>query len=472
MRVLFAASEAYPFVKTGGLADVVFALPRALRAHVDVTVVLPLYRWIDREGFGIVEQAGEAFDAVLGTQTHHVRLYETRYGGVRFLFVESPLLCERDYPYGPPGGAYADNAERFGLFSHAVARLAAGFDLVHLNDWQTALAALLLRQSGRTVRCVFTIHNLAYQGLFDASLLSTLGIDPSYFTMEGIEFYGQLSFMKAGIGCADAVTTVSPTYAEEILTPEYGCGLEGYLNRHRAKLSGILNGIDTAFFSPADDPALARTYDTVEGKAANKAAMLARFELAADDTRPLFVFIGRFTWQKGLDILLEALPEMLRSSCIVAVLGEGDPAYRLRLETLAERYENLYPIFGYDEALSHRLYAAADFLLMPSMFEPCGLNQMIAMRYGTLPLVRRTGGLADTVAPFEAFDADAATGYGICFEPPKSAALSDAFERALGLYAQKQRLEDIASHDMRCDFSWTKSAKQYARLYNVCQRSK
>ncbi len=472
MRVLFAASEAYPFVKTGGLADVVFALPRALRAYVDVTVVLPLYRWIDREGFGIVEQSGEAFDAVLGTQTHHVRLYETHYGGVRFLFVESPLLCERDYPYGPPGGAYADNAERFGLFSHAIARLAAGFDLVHLNDWQTALAALLLRQSGRTVRCVFTIHNLAYQGLFDPSLLPTLGIDPSYFTMEGIEFYGQLSFMKAGIGCADAVTTVSPTYAEEILTPEYGCGLEGYLNTHRGKLKGILNGIDTAFFSPADDPALVRTYDAVEGKAANKAAMLARFGLEAADPRPLFVFIGRFAWQKGLDMLLEALPEMLGHSCIVAVLGEGEPAYRLRLETLAERYENLYPIFGYDEALSHRLYAAADFLLMPSMFEPCGLNQMIAMRYGTLPLVRRTGGLADTVAPFEAFDADAATGYGVCFEPPKSDALSDAFERALGLYAQKQRLEHIASHDMRCDFSWTKSAKQYARLYNACQRSK
>jgi starch synthase len=467
MRLLFAASEVYPFAKTGGLADVAHSLPRALNGTCDVTVVMPLYRAVDRQRFGIGPL--ETFDVSMGGAVYTVSLYGCRYEGTEYRFVYAPLLCDREFLYGPPEAGYEENALRFGIFNHAIVELArrGTFDIAHLNDWQCGLAALLIRDTeGLRTRTLYTIHNLAYQGTFGKETLKTLGIPPKHFTMEGVEFYGKVSFMKAGIGYADRVTTVSPTYAEEILTPEFGCGLEGFLRHHRKKLSGIANGIDTEHFSPEEDPALVQSYGKPAGKAANKRAFLERVGLKGSG-KPLFIFIGRFTWQKGLDLLIGALPKMAAEACSIAILGEGEVRYHERLKALAEAHANVSLEFGYDESLSHRMYAAADFLLMPSLFEPCGLNQMIAMHYGALPLVHRVGGLADTVSPAAAFDPDAAGGYGITFAEPSEHALLEAFGRALELYGDGERFEAIAGHNMGCDFSWRERSGAYLALYEA-----
>ena len=466
-RVLFAASEVYPFAKTGGLADVGYSLPRALSARFDVTVVMPLYRSVDREAFGIVSRS-ERFKVTLGGERHSVSLYGCRYEGTEYLFVYTPVLCDRDHLYGPPGEGYADNAVRFGLFSHAVVRIAGQLDcgIVHLNDWQTALAALLIAENDALrAKTVYTIHNLAFQGVFEKKEADRLGIARRHFTLEGVEFYGKLNLMKAGIGFADAVTAVSPTYAQEILSPEFGCGLEGFLRRHRAKLTGIANGIDTAHFSPSTDRALVRTYKTPEGKAFNKERFLQETGLQGAQ-KPLFIFIGRFAWQKGMDMLIEALPYMADRDCNIAIIGEGEPRYRKAVERAAEGRKNVFLFFGYDEAFAHRMYAAADFLLMPSIFEPCGLNQLIAMHYGAVPIVHGVGGLADTVRPYQECTDDArAYGCGIRFEMPTADALAEAFETAMRLFGDTARLRRLETCNMHADVSWEKSAAAYADLY-------
>ncbi len=471
-RVLFAASEVYPFAKTGGLADVAHSLPRALNGDYDLTVVMPLYRGVDLDRFGIVP-TGEAFEVNMGGEGYPVTLYGCDYEGVEYRFVASPLLSERDYLYGPPECGYADNMTRFGIFSHAIVELLrrGGYAVAHLNDWQCGLAALLMRDDASVeAKSLFTIHNLAYQGVFEAACLKTLGIGSEHFTMEGVEFYGRLNFMKAGIGYADRVTTVSPSYAREILTPEFGCGLEGYLRHHRGKLSGIVNGIDTRHFSPEHDAALEAPYRLPSGKAANKSAFLKRTGLKGAK-KPLFVFIGRFTWQKGLDLLIDALPKIAVLECNVAILGEGEAAYHDRLKAVAEAHANVSLEFGYDEGLSHRMYAAADFLLMPSLFEPCGLNQMIAMRYGALPVVHRVGGLADTVLPVEGYAPGSGDGFGIAFSAATKRALFGAVQRAVELYGDRRRFGAIARHNMECDFSWEERSKAYAALYEQLAQS-
>ena len=270
--------------------------------------------------------------------------------------------------------------------------------------------------------------------------------------------------MKAGIGYADAVTTVSPTYAEEILTSRFGCGLEGYLHKHRAALHGIVNGIDTEHFSPSTDKALAQTYASPEGKGANKKHFLKTAGLSGEE-KPLFVFIGRFTWQKGLDLLIEALPKMAERECNIAVLGEGELPYHDRLEAIEKAHGNVWLFFGYDEALAHRMYAAADFLLMPSLFEPCGLNQLIAAHYGAVPIVHRVGGLADTVHPYDECGSAETTGCGIGFDAATCKALTTAFEEALALFGDPEQYGRIAAHNMQADVSWEKSADTYAALY-------
>lgn len=461
--ILFASGEVYPFAKTGGLADVAYSLPKALGERHEVTVVMPLYRMVDRSRYGIEKR--DAFTVDMGGVTYEIGLYGCRFDGGEYLFVEAPLLSEREYLYGPPEAGYEDNALRFGLFSHAVTTLSTRMrsDIVHLNDWQTALAALLIAQKGSArAKTVFTIHNLAYQGVFDASCLVQLGIDERYFTPEGIEYYGKINLMKAGIGYADAVTTVSPTYAKEIRTPAFGCGLEGFLNAHADKLTGIVNGIDTSHFSPATDPALYRPYTTPRGKKYNKQRYLSSVGLRGDD-RPLFIFIGRFTWQKGMDILTRTLTDMAKYACNIAILGEGEAQYRRGIELQAERFENVHCFFGYDEALSHRMYAAADFLLMPSLFEPCGLNQLIAMHYGTVPVVHGVGGLADTVRPIGRCGREA--GCGIVFDAATAAALLAAFRDAIELYDTPKRFAKTAAADMKVDVSWGESAKAYESLY-------
>lgn len=467
-RLLFAASEVYPFAKTGGLADVAHALPRALKNSYDVDVVMPLYRTVDRKRFGIVP-LGEQFTVVVGGTDYPVDVYGCRYEEIDYRFIYSPLLCEREFLYGPPESGYEDNALRFGIFNYAIVQMLKrqSYAIAHLNDWQSALVPLLIREDGSvSTKTLYTIHNLAYQGSFAAAVLKELGIDETYFTMDGIEFYGQVNFMKAGIAYADRVTTVSPTYAKEILTPEFGCGLEGFLRHHRKKLVGILNGIDTEHFTPSIDKSLAEPYTDLTGKAANKTAYLKETGLQGA-RKPLFVFIGRFTWQKGVDLFVQTLPNLASFECNVAILGDGEAEYSQALKAIADSCKNIHFEFGYNEALSHRMYAAADFLIMPSLFEPCGLNQMIAMRYGALPVVHHVGGLADTVGGIEKYDSAAAKGYGITFTRPTVRSFTQALHRALELYGDKRRYNAIVKHNMQCDYSWEESAKEYTSLYQT-----
>jgi len=467
-RLLFAASEVYPFAKSGGLADVAHSLPRALSSDYEVSVVMPLYRFVERERYDIV-LLDEGLDISMGGIDYPVELYGCMYEGVAYRFIYSPLLSDRDYLYGPPDSGYEDNALRFGIFSYAVTALLRrqSFAVVHLNDWQSALVALLVKKEKKIrTRVLYTIHNLAYQGTFEKNALLQLGIDEKYFTMEGVEFYGKLNLMKAGIAYADRITTVSPTYAKEILTPEFGCGLEGFLHRHRRKLSGIVNGIDRGHFSPSNDGALVEPYSDPSGKAVNKKAYLEEAGLSGD-TKPLFVFIGRFTWQKGMELLIETLPKIAALECNIAILGEGETVYHEALEAIAEEHANVYFHFGYNEALSHRMYAAADFLLMPSLFEPCGLNQLIAMSYGAIPVVHRVGGLADTVNQEKGFDPVTAKGYGILFSRATGRSFCAAVAHAIGLSDDRERFRRISKHNMGCDFSWQESAKAYRELYRM-----
>ena len=465
-RVLFAASEVYPFAKTGGLADVAHSLPKALCSRYDVHVVLPLYRSIDRDKYDIT-LLNEPFNIEMGGVEYTIEIYGCLFEGVECRFVYAPLLCERDYLYGPPECGYEDNALRFGLFSHVLAALIRSehYDILHLNDWQCALAALLIREDPTIpTKTLYTIHNLAYQGIFEADVLGQIGINSGYMTMDALEFHGKVNFMKAGIAYSDTITTVSPNYAKEILTHEFGCGLEGFIEFHRPKLQGILNGIDSEHFSPMSDTALVSTYKNVKGKKASKSDILKHFGLKGA-TKPLFVFIGRFTGQKGIDLLIETLPKMAALECNIAILGDGEEEYHTALNAITQSYKNVSLYMGYDEALSHRMYAASDFLLMPSLFEPCGLNQMIAFAYGSLPVVHRVGGLADTVKKFENYKEGSSAGYGIVFNSPTTRALYAAVQKACELYVDKKRFDEIANHNMGCDFSWSESAKIYSRLY-------
>lgn len=467
-RILFAASEVYPFAKSGGLADVAYSLPRALNEIYDVDVIMPLYQFIDREEFNI-EMIGDTFDIKLGGRTYPVILYICKYENLTYHFIYTPLLCDRSFLYGPPQNGYEDNDIRFALFNYALLEILKRdrYEIIHLNDWQTALLPLLLKNEPQIkTKTLFTIHNLAYQGVFEKKALSRVGINETYFHMDSLEFYGQVNFMKAGIAYADKITTVSPTYAKEVLTAEFGCGLEGFLQHHSAKLTGIVNGIDIEHFSPSCDNMLVQPYTDLRGKAVNKRAMLKEIDVK-DSKKPLVVFIGRFTWQKGLEILISALPDMVLMDCNIVILGEGEKQYHDAIGALEKEHDNLYLKLGYDEAFSHRLYAASDFFLMPSLFEPCGLSQMIAMHYGSMPIVHSVGGLTDTVHDIALFESKSQKGYGFVFSTPDHHRLTDALKNALELYGTKRRYNKIIKHNMLCDFSWRESSKMYIKEYEI-----
>ncbi len=476
MRILFVSSEIHPLMKTGGLADVSASLPRALQAlgH-EVTLLMPAYRDALTAAipFGIRIAATHTIDG------HHLRLLQTRqpHARNRLWLLDCPALFDRPgNPYhGADGEEYPDSAERFALLCRSAAllaedRLGLGWqpDVVHCNDWQTALVPLLLRSARPRPALVFTIHNLAYQGLFPASTLQRLGLPARHWHSDGLEFHGLLSFIKAGIVFADRVNTVSPRYAEEILQPEFGHGLDGLL-RHRADvLSGILNGIDTNAWNPARDPALVSRYGiaTLTRKADNKLALQKELGLAADAATPLLAFIGRLAEQKGIDLLLTALPELLNHPCQAAILGSGDPASEHALAALARAHPGRVAFHaGYDEALAHRIEAGSDVFLMPSRFEPCGLNQMYSLRYGTVPVVRAVGGLADTVVDATPAAVTDGSANGFRFDADIPTALVAATRRALALYAQPQAWRQLQATGMRSDLSWRRSARAYEQLY-------
>jgi len=460
MRILFVTPECAPLTKTGGLGDVSAALPAALRGlGLDVRQLLPGYSEVLEK----IDPVEKARLNVLGFET---RVLEAG----PYLLIDCTMLYRRDGgPYQDAAGAdWADNALRFGVLSRAASLLAGNAsplawrpDCLHCNDWPAALAAAYLAfDPDASAGSVVTVHNLAFQGNFDAALLGRLGLPPQSFSLDGVEFHGRLSFLKAGLAYADAITTVSPTYAREIQTEAFGCGLDGLLRRRRGVLTGILNGIDTELWDPAADAFLSARYDaaTLERKALNKQALQSRLYLEVDSGIPLLGVVSRLTHQKGSDVLVETLDELLRMPAQLAILGKGDARVEEALRVAAARYPGrVSATMAFDEGLAHAIEAGADLFLMPSRFEPCGLNQMYSQRYGTLPVAHATGGLADTIEDGET---------GFLFAPVDRDSLLAAAHRAAAAWRDAARWRGMQRRAMERDFSWSTPARQYAALYS------
>jgi starch synthase len=463
MKVLAVASEAYPLVKTGGLADAVGALPAALAAQgVTVTTLLPGYRAV-LEAFGDARTALDLPELFGGP----ARILKAK----SMLALDAPHLFDRPGgPYvAPDGGEWGDNAVRFAALARAAAAFAQAkrIDAVHAHDWQAGLVPAYLRFAPRRIPCLFTIHNLAYQGKFPASVFPLLGLPQAAFAREGLEYYGAVGFLKAGLWFADAINTVSPSYAEEILTPEGGMGLDGLLRGRAGDLHGILNGLDVVDWDPATDAALAARFSAADPapRAANKAALQARFGLAPDPDVPLVAFVGRLAWQKGADLLLEAAPALMQGGAQLALLGSGEAPLEHACRGFAAAHHGRAGTFiGFDEGLARLVYGGADMLVVPSRFEPCGLAQLAALRYGAVPVVARTGGLGDTVIDASPMALAAGSATGVQVAPGRADALAAGLRRALSLFRDPPTWRAIQANGMATDVSWGPSAARYAAL--------
>jgi len=475
-RVLFATPECAPWAKTGGLGDVSAALPEALaQLGLDIVVLLP--------GYESVRDAARGARKVADLRAEHglpaARLLRSRLpSGVQALILDCPSLYRRDGgPYQDGEGAdYDDNALRFGLLSRVAARLASDAgplawraDILHCNDWPTALAAGYLKLGfPGAAKSLVTVHNLAFQGNVPLGFAIPLGLPLESLQPEGAEFWGKLSFLKAGLYYADRIVAVSPTYAREIRTSDAGCGMEGLLERRAERLAGILNGIDTRIWDPRCDPYLHVGYDldTLDDKAANRRALQAEVGLDADERALLLGIVSRLTDQKGIDLVLDALPDLLARPLQLVVLGNGDAALEEALRRAAAAVPGrLAVMIGFDEALAHRIEGGADAFLMPSRFEPCGLNQMYSQHYGTPPIVRATGGLVDSVTDFDIDGLHRGESTGFLFRDATPAALVGAIDRALGVFDDPVAWRTLCRNGMARDFSWAGSACRYARLY-------
>ena len=471
LQILAVASEAYPVVKTGGLADVVGALPAALAPHgIVVRTLIPGYR--------------QVLAALPRARTLHTlelmgapaRIRSGKVGSLDLLVLDAPHLFDRDGgPYSAHGADFPDNPLRFGALCQAAAAIARGAipgwqpDLVHAHDWQAGLTtAYLTFDGGPRLPSVFTVHNLAFQGWCPASLLGPLGLPPEAFTIEGVEYFGGIGPLKAGLRLADRITTVSPTYALEITRPEDGQALDGLLRTRRAALSGIVNGIDTAVWDPASDPALPARYagPAARARGRNKLALQASMGLAAEAGALLFGMVSRLTEQKGVDLLLGALPTLLGHGAQLAVVGTGDPAFEQGLRDAAAAHPGRIAVrIGYDEGLAHLMQAGVDALLVPSRFEPCGLTQLCALRYGAIPVVARVGGLADTVVDANAAALAAGVATGVQFLPVTLQGLVNAIDRTATLHAEPETWRRLQRNAMRADVSWAAPAAAYAALF-------
>jgi starch synthase len=476
MRLLLASSEVHPFSKTGGLADMVIALAKALAADGhDVIVVTPLYRGIS-EKFGPFKRLDYQLDLILGDQSvaGNVQTFEMA-PRLDVYFIDQPVFFDRASLYQQDGNDYIDNAERFVFFSKAVAHLARYLpnppQLVHVHDWQAGLVPLFIKDQKKNAgwtaapASCLTIHNLAYQGFFDADDFALTNLPTEYFRPDGVEFYKGLNCLKAAILYSDMLTTVSPRYAREITTELLGCGLDGVLRNRQDALVGILNGVDYGEWNTTDNKFLRQTYsiDNLEGKAADKAALQTELGLPVDHSVPVFGSVTRLAEQKGVDIQLGALEEMLSTGLQFVLLGSGAPVYEAAYRRLARRLPSRAAIrIGYDHGLAHRIEAGSDFFLMPSRFEPCGLNQMYSLRYGTIPIVRVTGGLDDSVIDL-AENADEAN--GIKFQDYSTRALTKAIRKALIIYADPELHRHLQLNGMAANFSWETTCKQYEEVY-------
>jgi starch synthase len=484
VNILLATSEAVPFAKTGGLADVCGALPGELaRLGHQPAVILPGYRKARYCGQQI-DSLGIDFIVPIGGRTVAGHLSESRLPGtdVPVYFVEQDQYFDRDDLYGADGKDYIDNCERFVFFSRAVMEairlLNLDVDVLHCNDWQTALVPAYLNIEYRHVpryeriTTVMTVHNIAFQGQFWHWDMLLTGLDWKYFNWRQMEFHGKLNVLKTGLVFADAITTVSPTYAREIQTAPLGCGLESVLQHRRVVLSGILNGIDPHEWNPATDPHLAANYDAgsyAEGKAACKRAIQEEVGLPVDPAAPLLGFVGRLTGQKGIDLVVEVLHRWVEAEDVQwVILGTGDPKYHQVLTTVAERFPRKVALrLEFSNPLAHRIEAGADMFLMPSRFEPCGLNQLYSLRYGTVPVVRATGGLADTIVDPERPRPDGPDSNGFAFEEYSPRALAETLRRARDAYGQADVWKRLVTTGMRQDWSWARSARQYEALYRA-----
>jgi starch synthase len=470
MRVLFAASEAMPLVKTGGLADVVGALPKALaKRGVDVTVVLPKYGEIPKE---ITDRAVSiaVMEVQLGWRRQYCGVEEVTVDGVRFLLIDNEFYFKRGYLYG-----YGDEAERFAFFSFAVLELLDKLDLlpdiIHCHDWQTGLIPFLLRTryanrpGYRDIRTIFTIHNLQYQGVYSRELLQDiLAVGDDTFTEDGLEFFGEGSCMKAGLRFADKLSTVSWTYAYEIQTEAYGEKLDGVIRQRAGDLWGIVNGIDTEVYDPMTDSHLAVPYrNSIDKKRKNKTALQHELGLPVDTAIPMIGIVSRLTGQKGFDLIGEALPVLMKENVQLVILGSGEPGIEAMLRhSLLQNRDKMALWFGFNEGLARRIYAASDMYLMPSRFEPCGLSQLIALRYRSIPIVRETGGLKDTV---ESYNEYTGAGNGFTFGPATVHDLLFTVRRALSFYDREEHWEKIVANSAKKDYGWESSARLYYKLY-------
>jgi starch synthase len=477
LKLLFASSEIAPFAKTGGLADVCEALPKALvPLDVQPTLLLPLYQSV-KKGEWNLEKAIADLPVRLGDAEIKANIFRGRLTDeITVFFVQCDEFFDRPYLYGTPKGDYEDNAQRFAFFSRAVFALSEAldqrWDIIHCNDWQTALIPVYLKTAFSSyplfaqTKSILTIHNLGYQGIFPHEIFPILGLPPHLFSMKWLEFWGKVNFLKGGIVFADQLTTVSPTYAKEIQTPEFGYGLEGVLKDQAAKLRGILNGVDYAQWDPAHDPHLPANYtpDDLKGKRRCKEDLLKRCKLSPDlMARPLLGVISRLAGQKGVDILAQVVERMMAEGAGLVILGSGDEKYERLLVQLAKKYPKQMSVkIAFDESLAHQIEAGCDIFLMPSLYEPCGLNQMYSLKYGTLPVVRKTGGLADTVVEV---DIKKKKGTGFTFVDYDPDAFWKAIEKALQCFADKELWAQLIQQAMAQDFSWSRSAREYLKLY-------
>jgi starch synthase len=475
MKTLMASSEIFPLAKTGGLADVVGALGQHLvRLGTEVTLVMPAYRSL-LEDRSTLESTGMELAVAIAGRTVRAAILKTRLGDkVPVYLIGEDSYFLRDNLYGTPQGDYADNAERFTFFSKAILELArrtAPWDVIHCHDWQTALVPVLKKAESdsfpeiRNSKTVLTIHNLGYQGNFPFSEWRLLGLDPRYFTPRYLEFYGKINFLKGGIVFADALTTVSREYANEIQTPEYGCGLEGVIRERENDLFGILNGVDYQEWSPGSDPHIKKNYgpEDLRGKKICKDDLQEIYGLPVKASVPVIGMVSRLADQKGWDILGEVIEDFIRRDLQLVILGSGEEKYQRMLTGLCSRHpKNIGVRIGFDNVVAHKIEAGADMFLMPSKYEPCGLNQIYSLKYGTIPIVRATGGLDDTI---EDYNPLTGTGNGFKFSAYSGATLLEAVKRAIAVFSHEKAWNQLAANAMACDFSWGKSSVDYLALY-------
>jgi starch synthase len=465
MKVVFCSSEVIPYAKTGGLADVCGSLPIVLkRLGVNMSIIMPFYACVNEASFDVKKLSQDIFF--------------TRHEGVDIYFIKHDLFFKRPYLYGDAQGDYDDNLERFSFFNRRALRLLSDIqlraDIIHCHDWQTALIPVYLKSLYKEdsffsgIKSVFTIHNLAYQGVFPSEKFSLLGLKEELNQLVGLEFYQKINLLKGGILFSDVLTTVSPTYAQEIQKKEFGCGLEGVLRGRATPVAGILNGIDVNEWDPKKDQLIEAKYwpDNMQGKVTNKAFLQQHYGLDVNARTPLFGFVGRLSYQKGISLLMQAIEEIVAMGAQLVFQGVGEDKYQDMLIKAHQKYpKNIAVRLAFDERTAHQIYAGSDFFLIPSIYEPCGLSQMISFRYGTIPVVYKTGGLADTVMPY---DAKTQQGDGFVFNSYDKDALVRAIKKAVKAYQDKEMFDSFTTHVMHYDFSWETSAHEYKKLYEQC----